>query len=64
MADSNDVITVGPVTPADRAALQRAKELTPSWFDLDWQVVARMIPPGALAQRPTANDNCRPFSLI
>lgn len=52
-----------PVTPADRAALRRLREQTPCWLDWDWRIVDKLLPPEALANRPTASDAWQPFSL-
>jgi hypothetical protein len=58
-----DLDTGLQVSAADRESLRQMRRQTPSWLDLDWRIVSRMLPPDALALRPTANDNHRPFSL-
>lgn len=50
-------------TPADVAALRRLRAESPSWLMIDWQVLAALVPPGALDRRPIADDRWRPFVL-
>lgn len=52
-----------PVTPADREALRRLRNETPSWLDWDWRAIVALTDAEALARRPTATEAWTPFSL-
>jgi hypothetical protein len=51
------------ITDEDRAALNRLREQTPSWLDWNWRALTELLPPDALAKRPTASDAWEPFRL-
>ena len=51
------------VTPRDVAALRRLRAESPSWLLIDWRVLDALVPTGALARRPIARDDWKPFSL-
>lgn len=51
------------VTQADVAAQRQLRSESSSWLLIDWRVLAALVPPGALDQRPIAEDRWRPFEL-
>jgi hypothetical protein len=62
--NSDDLLDFGGLTtPADVAALRRLRSQSPSWLMIDWQVLAALVPTGALDRRPIADDRWRPFVL-
>jgi hypothetical protein len=51
------------MTPQDAAMLRQLRAETPTWLQIDWRVLAALVPPGALDRRPIADDRWRPFVL-